>query len=80
MKKLTFKREKEGLENALKHYGFDDNYFILPIDGRLGLKYAIASKTEFGGLQTHTNYMTYDAFNAYLFGYDNALKNLLVKK
>ena len=76
------KKEKEvaDLNQTLRHYNFDGNYFALPIDGRLGYKYAIASNTEFGGLQTYSDYMTVKEFKCYLFGHDAAKRNLLIQK
>ena len=80
MKRLSKQKEIEALQNALKHYNFDEKYFILPNDGRLPTKYAIAVKLEHGGIECETNYMTYEAFNAFLFGYDAAVTDKLIKK
>jgi len=80
MKKLSKEKQIEALQNALQHYNFDEKYFIFPIDGRLGLRYAIATELKGGSIQTHTNYMTPEAFNAFLFGYDAAVTNKLIKK
>jgi len=72
-------KEQTELNETLKHYNFDSNYFALPIDGRLGKKYAIATKTDFGGLQTHSDYMTVKEFKCYLFGHDAAKRGLLIQ-
>ena len=75
MKKLSLSQQKEALTNSLKSYKFDDNYFVQVADKRIGKKFAIATNTEFGGLQIHSNYMSYDEFNAYLFGIYHAKTN-----
>lgn len=77
MPKLTFNNKKEALQNALRSFGFSEKYFIQNADARLGHKFAIATKTETGGINIHSNFMTYDEMNCYLFGYYNALNKPL---
>lgn len=74
----TLEQQKANLNEALRYYNFDANYFALPIDGRLGKKFAIASNTEFGGLQTHSDYMTVKEFEYYLLGFDACKHNAFV--
>ena len=69
---MTGAAKKEALNNALKHYGFDDIYFIYPVNKGANIKFSIASNNETGGLKTHTRFMTYDEVNAYLQGYNDA--------
>jgi hypothetical protein len=72
---MTIQKKTEALQNALENYKFPKKFFIQIADGRIGHKFAIASKTEDGGLNIHSNFMTYDEFNAYLFGwYDATMK------
>ena len=78
MKTTTTNTQKENLNNALRHYNFNEKYFIQTSDKRLGKKYAIVSKTDNGGLIAHTNYMDYEQMNCYLFGYQKALTNQLL--
>ncbi len=72
MKNRLTKSEKiESLGNALKNYKFDPKYFI-KADQIKGERFAIASESKYGGLDIHTNFMGYDEFNAYMFGYHAA--------
>lgn len=77
MVKLNFKQKKEGLSNALVSFGFPEKYFIQNSDGRLGQKFAIASNTDNGGVNVHTNFMTYDEMNCFFIGYHTAINNQL---
>lgn len=77
-KMKNLEKQKANLNETLRYYNFDANYFALPIDGRLGKKYAIASNTEFGGLQTHSDYMTVKEFKCYLSGFDACKRNTFV--
>lgn len=69
MKRMTFQQKKEALQNALYHYNFPAKYFVEGADARMGARFAIHSKLESGGMQCHTNFMTYEEFNAWLFGH-----------
>ena len=71
---MTVTQKKEALSNALAHYNFDKKYSVDIADKRIGHKFAIVTKTE-TSLNVHTNYMTYDEFNAYLYGYYAATLN-----
>ena len=75
MIKLSIVSKHEALTNALDSCGIHPKYFIVYGDGRLGRKFAIATNTEKGGIQTHTNYMTYEEMNAFLMGYNTAQTN-----
>ena len=77
MKKISLNRKKEFLSNALISYKFPEKYFIINADGRLGERFAIATKTDNGGINVHTNYMTYDEMNCYFIGYHAAINNQL---
>jgi len=69
MVKLTKQQEIEGLTNFLKNFDKNENYFITPTaDGRLGKKYAIAEKLEYGAINTKTNFMTYAEMNCFFMG------------
>jgi hypothetical protein len=72
---MTKNQKHEALSNALEYYKFPKKYFIQNADGRIGSRFAIASNVENGGIEIHSRYMTYDEFNAYLFGwYDGKMK------
>lgn len=68
---MTTAKKIEALQNGMANYKFPKKYFVQAADRRIGAKFAIASKTE-NSLSIHSNYMTYDEFNAYLFGYYDA--------
>lgn len=68
---MTLNEKKEALQNALITYKFPKKYFVEVADKKMGQKFAIASRTE-TSLNIHSNYMTYEEFNAYLFGYYDA--------
>lgn len=75
-RKMSIEKKKEALENAIKFYNFPKNIFVEVSDRRMGQKFALASKTE-SSLSIHSNYMTYEEFNAFLYGYKFAIeKNL----
>ncbi len=67
--RMTLIEKKEALQNALKSYKFPERYCIEIADKRIGQKFAISYKGQHGSLNVVTNFMTYDEFNAYLFGY-----------
>ena len=69
---MNVQQQKEALQNSLKHYKFDPKYIVFPSDGRLGKKWAIAEEIEHGGISTLTRFMTYDEFNSYMKGYNDA--------
>lgn len=70
---MTTQNKIEALNNAMKYYKFPKKFFVVISDGRIGNKFAIGSNTDNGGLDVHSNYMSYDEFNAYLFGYYDAI-------
>jgi len=72
---MTFQAKKEALQNALVSFNFPKKYFIQNADGRMGHKFTLASNTENGGIDTHSNYLTYDEFNSYLKGWYDAKMN-----
>lgn len=71
MKTLTPDQKIEALQNAMTSYKFPVKYFV----HHTAPLFCIASKSELGGINTHTRFMTYEEFNAYLQGY-NAAKTL----
>jgi len=77
MKRLTVTQKVEALNNALQHYSFPEKYFIQQADGRIGHKFAIASKPEERSLHIHTSYMTYEEMNSFFIGYSQATRNPL---
>lgn len=72
MAKLSIQEKIDDLQNQMVNYKFPKKYFIHLVDGRIGQKFAIASKTENGGINIHSNFMTYEEFNSYLIGYYDA--------
>ena len=72
MKRLTIDQKIEALQNGMAFYKFPKKYFVQVADKRIGQKFSIASKTDNGGLNIHSNYMTYEEFNTYLLGYCDA--------
>lgn len=76
MKRMTYQQKKEALQNALSFYKFPAKYFVEGADARMGARFAIHSKCEdSSGINCHTNYMTYEEFNAWLFGYAAGREN-----
>lgn len=69
---MTTEAKKEALNNALKHYNFDEKYFIYSVNKGANIRFSIASNNEIGGIHSHTRFMTYDEVNAYLRGYNDA--------
>ncbi len=69
MKRLTQAQKIEGLTNFLRMVSTNESLYIQPIDGRLGSKFGIANR-EFvgGGVNVHSNYMTYEEMNCYFMG------------
>lgn len=66
---MTVTQKQEALQNALNYYGFANGYFVQVADKRIGHKFAISAHKANGGIHTITNYMSFNEFNAYLFGY-----------
>lgn len=71
MGQLSITQKIEAIKNGMETYKFPIKYFIKP-DEIKGDRFAIASKGEFGAINIHSRYMTYDEFNSYLFGYYDA--------
>lgn len=71
MKRMTILAKLEALQNGMTSYKIDKKYFPKSdeIDGK---RFCIASSGANGSINTHTRYMNYDEFNAYLFGYKDA--------
>lgn len=72
MKRLSIAAKVESLKNGLTTYKFPKKYFVHTADSRCGERFAIATTGKHGTLEVHSRYMTYDEFNAYLFGYYDA--------
>lgn len=72
---MTISEKKEALDNSLSHFGFPKKYFIVTADKRIGHKFSLGSNSDHGGVNIHSNYMTYDEFNAYLKGWYDAKMN-----
>lgn len=70
---MTVDAKIQALENSLKSFGFNEKLFIYSVGKGKNTKFAVASKYKNGGLNTHTNFYTYDEMNAYLFGYYKAI-------
>lgn len=68
---MTKTEKIDALNNGLQHYKFPKKYFVKP-DEIKGQKFAIASRNDNGGINIHSNFMTYSEFNSYLFGYYDA--------
>lgn len=77
MNRLTITQKKEALNNALRSFMFPEKYFIWPSDARLGQRFSIATGGMYSGINIHSNFMTYNEMNCYLFGYYNAINNHL---
>lgn len=75
MKTMSVSEMKEYLNNGMRCYNIPEKYFVVLADKRMGKTFAIASSGERGEIYIHSQYMTYDEFNTYLFGYGAALEN-----
>ena len=74
---MNTKQKKEALKNALITYKFPKKFFIKS-DEIKGNRFAIATEEgERGAIQVHTNYMDYDQFNAWFFGFIAGKENRL---
>ncbi len=60
----------DALQNGLITYKFPKKYFVHGGEG--GKRFAIANKSQYGGITIHSAFMTFDEFNSYLFGYNAA--------
>lgn len=65
---MTIDEKTEALQNALVSFEFPEKYFIYHVNKGANVKFAIASRSDSGGLNTHSRFMTYDECNAYLKG------------
>lgn len=74
---MTIAEKRDALNNSLRTFNFPDKFFIVQSDRRTGLRFAIASNTEIGGIQLHSGYYTYEEMNSFLMGYNTALTNPL---
>lgn len=78
---MTRTQKKEALKNTLTHYNLSDKYFIESADSRLGSRFAIAENfKDSTGINVKTNYMTYEEFNAFMFGFNAGVKKQLEQK
>jgi hypothetical protein len=69
MANRNVKNENEALTNFLRSaFTKNDDFFIQNADDRIGKKYAIAKKTERGGIDVKTNFMTYNEMNCFFMG------------
>lgn len=66
--KLNLIQQKEALSNFLKVFDKNQKYFIEIADRRIGKKFAISENTENGGINTKSNFMTYDEMNCFFMG------------
>lgn len=73
---MTIQEKKQALQCGVNHI-IGEKYTVQISDKRMGQKFAIATVTN-SSLDVHSNYMTYDEFNAYLLGY-SAAKNAKIK-
>ncbi len=62
---------------ALLSFNFPAKYFIFSMNKGANTVFAIAKNDKTVGLDTVTGFMSYDKMNAYLIGYNKALKNPL---
>ena len=76
MKRLSIEGKIEALQNAMVYFNFPTQYFIHPINTGQQ-KFVLATKNEFGGINTHGSFMNYDEFNYYLKGWHDAKNNKL---
>lgn len=65
---MTTKQKKEALDNALKHYGFSEEFSVYSVNKGSDTRFAIIRHNEHQAVITQSKFMTYDEFNAYLFG------------
>lgn len=70
--------QTQSLNNSLRYFGIPDKYFIFAHVKRVKAKFVISSKTEIGGLNSHSRFMTYDEMNSYLQGYNAHFKSPLI--
>lgn len=74
MARLTLEKQMESLKNGMEYYNIPKKYF-LHNDGSKAGRFAIATEEEHGAIHTHSRFMSYDEFNAYLMGYYDAKMN-----
>lgn len=75
---LTTESKTAALNNALRSFDIPEKYFIHSANTGRNSKFAIASKSELGGINTHSAFMSYEELNMYLSGYNRRIKNPLL--
>jgi len=73
--RMSINQKKESLEQSLRNAKIPSKYFVQTSDSRCGNRFAIAHKEE-GSLHVHTNYMTYEEFEAYVYGYMKSIQSV----
>lgn len=74
---MTAIQKQDALQNAMASFEFPKKYFVHPANKGRAIIFTIASKNDHDGINTHSRFMTYDEFNAYLRGwYDAKMKKL----
>lgn len=75
MKGLSITEKSQALNNAMVSFNFPIKYFIHTAGTGGKNIFALASKSEHGGINTHSAFMTYEEFNSYLRGWYDAKMN-----
>lgn len=69
MKRLTDSQKKESLQKILISLKFPKQYFIFSVNNGTNMLFSIASNTDLGGINIHSDFMSYDKIDCYLMGY-----------
>lgn len=70
--KLSDTGKMEALNNALISFKFPKKYFLQSANKGNNQKFCIASKSDLGGINTHSIFMSYEETNCYLRGWYDA--------
>jgi len=75
---MNIKQEVDALTNFLRVIDKEEKYLISKADSRLGKRYAITEKTEIGGINVKSNFMTYSEMNAFFMGILTVKENRII--
>ena len=68
MKRLSQEEKVNALTNFLRNVSTNEELFIFTMNKGRNAKFCIATKTEIGGINNKTSFMTYEEMNAYFSG------------
>lgn len=68
MKRLSQTEKINALTNFLRNVSTNEKLFIFTMNKDKNAIFCIATKTEIGGIDIKTKFMTYEEMNCYFFG------------